>query len=335
MRLLSASIGVACLLASSSSTGALELRFGVEKGARIEKRFEAKGEFEMNERRLVLNGEDFDDGAGDLEVRVLWVKDFVFVDEYRDVAEARPTTLAREFRTLDEKETSSAEAGGDTQELETPRESALEGKTVVFTWDAEADTYRSAFEDEEEADAELLEHLVADTDLLAFLPADEIGTGETWRVDAAHLWRLTDPGGYLHLLGEEEESEAELERKLEENQTGELVATYEGTREEGGVTVAVISLRADVATQAEQESVDMDGDPVVEQTRIEVEAEGEILWLVAEGRPHSYRLEGDVEVQYSETTTWIDEETGTDMEFLMEIAMSGTLDQSGTWKAVD
>src|SRR5690606_27868434 len=167
-----------------------------------------------------------------------WKKRLVFVDEYRAVSDARPTVLAREFRALEESETASMEVLDESHEFETIRESALEGKTVLFTWNDDTGEYAAAYVDEEEGDAALLEDLVADTDLLAFLPEEEVGEGDTWKVNPRHINRLTDPGGYLHLLGEEEESDAEVERQIEANQEGELLATYEGTREVDGVTMA-------------------------------------------------------------------------------------------------
>ena len=334
MRLVSAATAVALFLASSSIV-VEELRFGVEKGTRVEKTFEGEGEFTMEGGRFQLNGEDFDDGSGEADIKTLWKKKAVFVDEYRAVSDARPTVLAREFRALEERETASMNMDGDAHEFETVRQSALEGKIVVFTWDDEADAYKPAYMGEEKGDTELLEDLVADTDLLDFLPDEEVAEGDTWKIDARYIHRLMDVGGYMHLLGEEEESDAETERQIEQNQEGEFLATYEGRREVDGVTVVVISLRADVSTHIEVESVDEDGDPVEELTRITSQLEGEILWNRALGRPHSYTIEGDVKADHTETTTWVDDETGDDMVFVMELVMSGTVEQSGTWKKAD
>lgn len=326
----------AVLLLTSVPTGSDELAFGVERGARIEKKFESRTELEMIDRELVLNGEDFDDGADEFELRMTWTSELAFLDEYREVGKARPLTLAREFLALGSREQTHVEGDGFDHDEEIERESKLEGKTVLFSWKESEEDYSVRFDGEERGDAALLEGQVGDCDLLAFLPPEGISEGESWKLDARLLRRLTDPGGKLHLSSDDDDDDdEERESQLKDNEKGDLVATFEGIREEEGVRVAVIALRAEITTHATLNDEDEDGDPVEERYEVSVDGEGEILWDLAQGRPHSYRLENELEVTFTETTTWEDDDDGETMVFVMRLVMSGTSRVSGTWRDAD
>jgi hypothetical protein len=318
-----------------------ELVFGVPSGARIEKSFETEGELTVSERELLIDGNELEVDSGDVEVQILFRQKLVLVDEYTRVDATRPLVLLREFRLLEGRE--DTEIGGDDgdQSWGDDKHSPLEGKTVRFTWDEDQESYGVRYHGEERGDESLLEDLVGDSDLLAFLPQKPVAEGDSWRIEARHFRGLTDPGGILRFVGEDEEDGedegqgVEIERQLHANQAGTLTATYEGVRDEEGTRVAVIALRAEIRTHAVKEGEDEDGDPVVDRFELSSEYEGELLWDGALGRPHSYRIAGDLRASHTETTTWEDEDEGQTRVLVLRTVLSGASSHTGVWRSVD
>lgn len=323
------------LLALRPSSEPQTLAFGLPEGARVEKRFESRTKLRLVERSVTLNGEDLSEGE-EVEIEVSLEEERVFLDAYRRVEGGRPLVLVREHSKLAGKELSEFRAEGMQHEEKETQESELEGLDVRFTWDEGREDYLAAFDGEEGGDAELLLDLVADTDLLGFLPSDEVSKGDSWKLDPKLFRHLVEPGGGVRLLSEGEEAEEEraMERQLNEHLDGTLVATFGGLREEQGRRVGVIQLEADLDTHAESSEVDEDGDPVVRRMEVGFEIEGEILWDLAAGRPHAYALSGEMELSLVETSTWEDEEEGT-VSWVVRMAFEGETSFAGRWKAAE
>lgn len=334
MRCLRASIVLLPLLAHSSDDGQ-ELRFAVPAGARVEKTFEGHSELNLDEQSLTINDEEVGRATEDFDLRATWTRTLVFHDEFLEVGRERPLVLTREFRSLESRDRLNVEAGGESHEQTLEGESALEGLSVRFTWSEDDGEYACRYDGEERGDRSLLADLVADSDLLGLLPGREVAEGDSWKLDPLLFHHLTSPGGDVHLRSEESDVDAERQRQFRENLDGKFSATFEGVREEDGVRVAVIALRADVSTQATTHGEDEDGDPVETHFVRDSDCEGELLWDLEAGRPHSYRLTGDVRAIRSQKVSWVDEDDGEHIVMVERTVMSGEATFSGSWRALD
>jgi hypothetical protein len=215
-----------------------------------------------------------------------------FTDEYVTVDGDRPTRVRRTYDALST-ESREAFGHGDSEESVNMGASELEGLSVVFTWDDDAEEYDAEF-DGEEADEDLLDELDIESVLAQFLPDDEVDEGDSWEVDIDAFIELSEPGGYLAILAEDEDENRDITTQLGEHLEGDIEATFEGLREVDGDELAVILLTLELASEFEREGEE-DGEPV-QTYRFEFELEGEILWDVAAGLPRSLELEGDMAV---------------------------------------
>jgi hypothetical protein len=253
----------------------------------------------------------------------------VFVDHYREVAEGRPKELARTYEELTSEETHRVSVGGETEEQDREEASELEGATVVFSWSEEAGGFEPRFEGDG-GDAELLEDLVEDCDLRAFLPGREVAEDEGWSVEAAAFDALFNPGGDVGLESEEDDQDSEERNdQLREHLSGEIRATFKGLREEGEERVAVIALACDVATYSEIETTE-EGVTSRERFEMSFDLEGEILWRVAGGHPRSFAVEGPVAMTMKQETEG--EYEGESFSFSQTLALGGTARSAGTWE---
>jgi len=226
----------------------------------------------------------------------------VLIDTYGAVEDGRVARLERTFETLERERTSTNE--GEEEFFE--ESSDLEGVVVAFRW--EDGEYLSAFaEDFEDEDEDLLEGLWFDADLSGFLPDGEVEEGDTWEPDY-EVWRqLNEPGGDLTFLDEEGESTRdELDERLEENLEGTVECEFTGIREEDGMRVAVIEVTVETETEGTEvedltDDAQADGAEVSSVTNsrtvsVETETEGELLWLIEEGRFLSFQGSGEAEI---------------------------------------
>ena len=290
--------------------------FAPETGSEVVKRFEASWSFELDELSIQMGGMDLTEMLGDIEAAFSTGLAIEVTDEYRKMGTGRPEVLARTFdaiRTDFEFEVSAAgESEGDGAEVE----GALEGTTVVFTWDEEEGAMVASYEDEE-GDAELLDGLVEDMDLRVFLPEDDVEDGDTWQVAPRNLSTVVMPGGSLDPSDEDMDPEAEemmalFEGRFEDLMSsvldGEVTCTYRGEREEDGKNLAVIEVAVEIDSSTDLSQLISDVlDEVDEEMpedlefdtadlTLELEGEGTLLWDTAAGRFHSFQCSSDVSV---------------------------------------
>ena len=290
------------------------IAFGPEAGLVLSKHYTSAEETILDEMSTVLNGEELGEEMN-MDLEVTTRREVVLVDEYAAVSSARPTRLKRTFETLDGGVTSwvSNEMMGEIT-TEMTGASPLEGQTVVFTWDEEAGEFATAFA-EEGPDEELLEGLVEDTDLRAFLPPTEVDEGDSWEIDPEAMRGLLAFGGALKV---EMESQGENpmgafggDQPMPEPDVylgvldGELTAEFTGNIEADGLRLAVIQITFEISSandlseffaEAIDESVPEEMSISYDAVDMEHELAGSatLQWNLEGGHAHSFQLAAKV-----------------------------------------
>ncbi len=303
------------------------IAFHPKAGLTLEKTFESTETTTVDEMEVLMNGE-VNPMVPDMEIESSMTSTIVVVDQYLACADGMPVRLLRTFETIsNESETDvSMEMMGESQDfsMKAKGTSQLEGTTVAFT--LEDGEYTKTFH-EGEGDDELLEGLMEDMDLRVFLPEGDVSEGDSWDVDVSLLRAYLFPGGNLALEIENvgEESPVPGMDPASQPQTheiwgeteGEVTATFSGTRDADGVTVAVIDIELDISTARDiselmrerigdivPDGVEMDISSV--DMEITIEGTGQLLWNMAGGHLHSFEMSG-------ETTTTSDSAMEMDM----------------------
>lgn len=235
----------------------------------------------------------------------------VLVDDYGAVEDGRPLRVSRMFETLERRRLETNSEG----EEEAEETSELESLEVVFAWDADDEEYVASFGDDvEDGDEDLLEGLWCDVDFSGFLPDGEVEEGDTWEVDYEDWLRLIEPSGKLTFLDEDgDPTEDDLDRMLRENTEAEITCEFKGVRDEDGEEVAVIEITFETESEATEEEdvrdVIFEADVPISsaiQSRtveLEVEGEGEFLWLIREGRFLSFEGMSTAEISMESSLT--------------------------------
>jgi hypothetical protein len=305
------------------------LTFHVEAKSKLTKTFENKIKLASESMSITVDGNEMHTGVEVPEIELADNETIQVADEYLQVEDGRPTKIARKFVDLsgDSLETTTMPEGSGMEDREDKgeKESPLEGKSVVFTW--EDDDYKAAWADEEKGgDDDLLEKLEGDMDLLGFLPSKGVAKGDTWDLDPKVFNGVSSPGGRLQLRNpdrEEADDDASIQEELEKNVGGEGKATYKGTRTVDGVEVGVIEITAELESHGAIE-------PEGRETSIEyaVNYTGEMLWNVKAGRLHSLELKGEVKFSMDmKSAMEVGEESH---ELRQKVEFAGTIEHRAT-----
>lgn len=302
----------------------VSLSLALESGAKLSKTFTSELALELEELSITLtvDGEDQELESPEVEMSIAETETVTFTDEYLALADGRTTKLRRRFDALSETSTRTASGEDETEE----GESELEGHTVDLTWNAEDEAWSAAFAaDDEGGDEELLAELEHHADLIEFLPEGEVAIGAEWSVPAAAFLHLSNPSGDLHLdtPSDKEEKDDDLQDQLDENITGEITAKLASV-EEG---LATIELSMELKTSGEvdkgtQEVHEMSFE-LVRQVELEFDLEGTLVWHVAEGRPVSLAIEG--ELVFGSEMKQSSDQDGTPIVFTQKQRFVGTL----------
>jgi hypothetical protein len=294
-----------------SNAPATRIAFTVAEGASLTKTFEVKVDMTLEEMTSSMGA------APDVEMTMDVTYKVVVTDEYAQVADGAPRKLDRTYDALSSDVTTSTKfemmGQSRSQDSDSKAESELEGKTVRFTWDEEKSEYVKAFEPAG-GEEKLLEGLREDMDLRALLPDGEVEEGAEWELDPRELVDVLAPGGDLSLRPTEAEAASmsmgasgmeNLADMFGDDVTGTSKAKYTGLREVEGVKYAVIRLTLDIKastdmSEAAREALAGQGPPEgtdgleIDSMDVEfmLEAEGELLWDVANGHFHSLELSG-------------------------------------------
>ena len=299
--LLELSLGTALALASFAS-GPDEVRYAPEKGLKVTRTCETSSEFELESVSTTVDGEQLPvpgnpSGSLSLEEKI------VVSDELVAVGSGRPEKLARTFDELHKQQTSSEpRPDGEVMEQTQKLTCDLEGKRVVFTWNAEDKRFDVQAAADQKLDTKLLDGLDEDMDLRAFLPDKPVAKGDSWDVEPAAFHAVLWPGGRLPFhdadKDEPDEIEHELNAALYASLDGDAKVTYTGQREEDGVKVFVLHVKADLSRTGESvpssEYTSEHGGAPGAKTKLEftTQAEGDLLWSVEHAHLISLTLEG-------------------------------------------
>jgi hypothetical protein len=278
-----------------------EFAFTPEEGLELTESYEQKMFLELEDMELVVtvNGEEQEQEIGEVEITIASVDHVEFTDEYVSVDGARPTKVRRTYDALSsESNESFTSEEGDSDESESSSESELEGESVVFSWDEDAEEYEAEY-DGDGADEDLLDELDVESVLARFLPDGDVDEGDSWEVDVEAFNELSEPGGYLAILEEDEEPNRDFTLQVTENMTGDIEATFQGMREVDGDELAVVHLVLELTSEvSEEQDLEEEGAEgrLTQSYDFEFELEGDLLWNLETGVPHSCELEGDASV---------------------------------------
>lgn len=325
------------------------LKFAPEAGSTATKTFSSKSDFSLDDMTVLINGEP-NPMMPEISMQMVISQNVTVSDTYDAVSGGRPKKLTRKYDsgTMDMEMNMEMDMMGETntEDGNGSGTSKLDGSTVVFTWDEESSSYKAAFPEGTEGDAELLENLAEDMDLRGLLPeSGELTTGESYDVKLTSLIDVFAPGGDLKLDVEMEGAEnmggpdpsmmADFRRIFEEMVAGEATGKYVGTKEIDGVTVGVIELTfkinasrdmsefvAELMGEQMPEGMDM----TVNRLDVEFSYEGggELHWNLAEGRAQGLALKGNANVSMDMEMAM--DMGGQAMTISMEMAMSGEME---------
>jgi hypothetical protein len=309
------------LLAAPSLAGAarpkappVKLRFAPEEGSSVTKTFETKGSLALEQHTL--------EGAGvntpTMEMNMTLHQKIVVTDTYAKNRENAPQRLIRSFDSLAAEQGASkkTEALGERRTLDQNMRatSLLEGKKVVFDWDAEKLAYTKAFDPQGEEE-DLLEDLEEDMDLRTLLPAGEVQEGDEWELPLSGLRGLFAPGGNLALVPENSDREgmkmgpdsSSMSEMIGEKLEGTAKAKLVKIEAVDGVPCARIHIVLDVKSTADMTEAarkKLAGSEEAEGFEIDhldvafaFTGEGDLLWNMAAGRFHNLDLSGQMTIR--------------------------------------
>lgn len=268
------------------------IAFGPETGSTVEKTFEMS--IMLDQRSISMKvGEHELPSELTENTEMSWKskQKLVVEDEYREVGSERPVKLARKFADMSDKSEQRIRMVGmeETQEISKDKESPLEGKTVLFSWNEKDEEYAKEWVGDG-ADDDLLADLKEEFDFKLLVPSKSVSEGDTWKIDLADFDNVLGPCGELAFKGDDDEEDDDDDGEFQENLTGEVVLTYGGTKEEGKRKLAVLTAVLKGKTFQEQEQ----GEGSTMRMDYDLDLEGEFLWDVGAKRLASYKLSGDV-----------------------------------------
>ena len=290
-------------------------RFAPEAGLSITKRIETKTDISLDDMTVSVNGQEMDASMMSMEMDTSMQQVVTVTDTYVSVSDGRPTKLERSFDELSSKtNVSMSHAMMGDQDSDMDGSSELEGETVLFSWDDDEGEYSVAFAGDSDGDDELLEGLAEDLDMRALLPDGDVSEDDSWPVEPYALRSVFAPGGSVKIEPDDTEGgpmgmggapTPSLNEMLGELE-GEVTATYRGTRDEDGVTVAVIEIEADVSAandltdymEGMMDGMDTGGMEIemeIDSFDVEFmfEGQGELLWNVESGVLYSLTMSGE------------------------------------------
>jgi len=320
MRIHTLTVPTVALLLAAAVRPSDELRFAPAEKSVVVKLFEQTTSMKSDSFTMKLDDTEIpSEQLGNLKIGIEETVKLSVTDEYEKVSGGRPTQLKRTFDTIESSSTQSMSAGeegepkGDAKEKTTD----LSGKSVVFTWDEKKEEFTTAYADGK-GDAALIEGLDEDLDFREFLPTGAVKEAATWDLEAKSFRVLVAPGGDLKLAAkDDEDASPELDKEMIENLKGKAKATYKGTREEGGVSVGVITIEGEIESH---------GDDDKEDRKTEVKRtsslEGELLWDMKAGHALSFKLKTTDKISVS--ITGETEMGGEKHSIAQQIELSGT-----------
>ncbi|MBL8862553.1 MAG: hypothetical protein JNK02_11145 [Planctomycetes bacterium] len=329
------------LLASNAPK--TRIAFAVSEGTSLTKTFEVKSDLSLEDMQMSLGG----GMMPEMEMTMGVQYKLVVSDEYAKVAGGKPAKLKRTYDALksDVSTAMKMEIMGQSRDQSSSMsaESELEGKSVVFTWDADKKDYKRAFEPAG-GEEKLLEGLREDMDLRALLPDGEVEEGAEWDLDPKELVDVLAPGGNVSLKPKDAAADSmsmgpsgmeNLADMFGDDIEGKCKAKFTGLREVGGAKLAVVKLsiemkaKTDMTARVREQMADQDPPEGVDEMSFDsidieysLDVEGELLWDVAAGHFHALDLSGTTSFKSEQSMSL--KVQGREMKIDQSMEFSGT-----------
>jgi len=313
-----------------------------EQGETRTRTIEASRVMNLVDMNITFNGEEIsDEMLGDISGTSTDTFSLVLSDAIETAADGRATKVLRTYTKL---AGSSAMEGGmeGMESMDTTLTSDLEGETVIFTFDGEAEEYTPAFPEGSTADTDLLEDLVYDIEFAGLLPTDSVAPEATWEVELEVFREIIEPGGEMHLRPTDMDEEGEdplADSEVEPTLDGTFTGTFASLEETDGGRIATLTYEFDITSHLEL----TDGlDPMTNETPmgemtitplsivVDRSAKGtaKLVWNLDRGCLVSFELEADatenntsqVEIQFGDES----------MEQGQEVVQEGVIEISYT-----
>jgi hypothetical protein len=345
-----AALAVCAPLLLASAPALDDLSFAPARGSAVSKTFTNVFQFSMDDMTMLMNGEE-NPMMPTMEMEMTISSEVQVEDTYGDVEGGRVQRLTRRYERIgqDIEVDTVTESMGQTERdsVSGTGTSELEGRDVVFTWDAAAGAHATAFAEGTQADEALLEGLVEDMSLRCLLPRGPVAVGDEWEIPLESLVDVLAPGGDLHfdiemdgqaaMQGPDPTMMADMREMFGDMLEGEALGRYAGTREVDGARLAVIEVAIELDTSKDMSELleQMMGETAPETRemsldRVDVEfalkSKGELLWDLDRHHVHSLQLEGESAIAMDMVVSM--DFGGNAMTLEMSMEMSGTVSNS-------
>ena len=351
---------ILAILTGAAAPDGQRLTYGPETGATLTRSIENTMAFELDDLSMIVGGQDFGAIMGGMMMNLELVNGAEIQDKLVAMGEGRPAHLERKFAEASQDMTVDVEVMGESESQDMGYSAALEGRTLVFKWNAETGEYDVSYKNDQEGDR-TPPWTFEDLDLRSLLPTEEVEVDGSWEPTLESLYGTFALGGDLRWLPDYDEELAgdmadmqeqvdqltqdfmqEAMQSFSQAIDGDVEAIYKGSREVDGVQVGEIEISIDV--QMSYDFADLVSEVVDAMGEIEdmpedffletdiatmdgaMEAEGVLLWNIGAGLPHSFSLEGDVDfsIDFAGMVGAMEEEI--DME--MSVSMTGNLEHA-------
>ena len=279
-----------------------EIRFTPKDGSAFELSYTQDFALSLQSVQIAanVNGEEREQELTDVSFDLNQNFGVTLNDEVLAVEDGMITKLRRSFSGIERTRSQSGDSPDGPQTHEESGESDLDGRAVVFSWDAEEESYTVAFDEDEDADEELLDDLYFDVYLKEFLPEDAVSVDDSWEVDVSAWNEMDDPSGDLQVVFEsesEDDEESDTRQQYIDNLEGSIVCTLNEVVEEDGARIALIGVVIDASTTSST-SQDVDDEGVTGTYGEDVELtwvyEGTIRWSLSDGHAMGFELSGEI-----------------------------------------
>ncbi len=328
------------------------IEFKPAPGTTVQRSFVTKAEMTLDSMDMKVNGSAPPVVPGMNMTLTTEVKTVV-EDEFLALKDGRVQRLERQFielaQTMDMTMEMDMMGQTQSQDMNTPASSELEGETVLFVLDETSGECKPRWPEGKEGKADLLKDLFEDMDLRAFLPKGAVKPDQRWTIEPSALVGLMAPGGNLKLVPEGVDAgqmammgpQGSLSDWFGGSMTGTVSGTFEGLRQEDGLELAAIRIRFDVKNAVDmseimeqamenlpEEAAGMEFEHM--DLEIRYQGEGLLLWNVKAGIARSFESSGDFGMLMDMGMS-IDA-GGMAMNMQMTMEMSGTLGQTARFE---
>ena len=320
--------------------------FAPKDGTTLTKTYTLAQTMEVTDTSMSVGGTDF---PMDMEMTMEVTQITAMTDTFETMGEGKPTKLVRLYKDASmemagESETKVPGMPGEDASINGTGTSALKGKKVHFTWDAEKGEYTKKFDEETEGEESHLDGLVEDTDLRGLLPDKAVSEGDEWDAENSVVLELFSPGGNWQWNlegieapgmggGPDAEMMSDMRMVLGESMEGSVTCRYEGMKEKDGSQYMAIAVEINIdsendLTEHVNESMEEADIPVpMEVTSVVMsmvlEGKGTLYWDGESGHMYAFDYKGEFEMNMEMAMSI---EQGGTQEIEMSMDMDGTME---------